>query len=85
MSPNYMHDCNACQFIKNITVEGVDYDVYRCPGGPWVSWIARYGDYGDDYWSMPWDVLRTIDPTEVSTPLLDAMYEIAMAYEEAHE
>jgi hypothetical protein len=82
MSAKYIHDCPGCEFIQNLTVEGVMYDIYRCPGrimGP--SWIGRWSSKPSQYWSMPWDVLSTAD-IENMTPLAQAIYKIADGYEE---
>lgn len=45
MKPKFQHDCKACYFIRNVN----GYDVYTCNG----SIIARYGNDGPDYVSMP--------------------------------
>lgn len=44
-APKFKHDCESCYFVKN--VDG--YDVYLCNG----TIIARYGNDGPDYASMP--------------------------------
>lgn len=49
--PKFVHDCDKCRFIA--TIGGLD--IYICgegkPAGP--SIIARYGDDGPQYTSMP--------------------------------
>jgi len=84
MSPNpvYQHDCTLCRFMQNLTVEGIVYDVYRCPKTAIgeSTWLARYGDEGSEYWSMPWDVMKGID-VNVATPLTVEMLRIAREHE----
>jgi hypothetical protein len=79
--PQYQHDCSRCKFIRPLTVSNKYYDVYRCPSLLHTSsWIARYGDEGGEYWSMPWDVLKGVDSEEGDT-LLRMMQSIAREYE----
>lgn len=57
-TPKYTHDCDKCQFL------GIahDHDLYVCgarviPGmGPSV--IARFGNEGPEYLSVPWKILE---------------------------
>lgn len=88
MRPVFQHDCDACEFITNLTTNDAvevraEYDVYRCnaPTGP--TWIARYGNDGPDYWSMPWEILKAVDPKGDVTPLLRRMQQVAKRWEEA--
>ena len=83
MNPIYRHDCSTCEFIETITVEGTKYDVYRCEQKgfrPGSSWLARYDDAGPNYWSMPWDVLRS-SSLEQATPLMREVSRIACEIE----
>lgn len=45
MKPKYQHDCEDCTFLGHF----YDHDVYTCR----KSVIARYGDQGSQYWSLP--------------------------------
>jgi hypothetical protein len=81
VKPVYRHDCSTCTFVQNLTVDGTIYDVYRCAGPLTSTWIARYNDEGPGYWSMPWEVLRTIPKDNDSTKLLKEMQRIAEEYE----
>ena len=55
MKPMYEHDCEACRHLG--TVNGADgvVDLYMCPrdGGLGPSLVARFGDDGPDYTSVP--------------------------------
>ena len=75
----YQHDCNRCEFITDLTIDGQHYDIYRCPNKI-PSWIARFGSDGPDNWPMPWDVLKTVDTTS-ATKLMKKMQQIAQEYE----
>lgn len=81
--PRYKHDCDTCEFIKCLTVEGKHYDVYRCTNTAIgeSTWLGRYDDGDGHYWSMPWDVLKKVDPA-CGTEVLRAMREIARKREE---
>ena len=54
MSPRYLHDCDCCAFLGR---DG-KLDLYACEGGD-LSYIARYGDDGADYRSLPAEVVRS--------------------------
>lgn len=54
MKPKYKHDCEACKFLGHYR----GHDVYHCENEAFSkttggSLIARHGDDGSDYWSMP--------------------------------
>ncbi|RLC88684.1 MAG: hypothetical protein DRJ03_02065 [Chloroflexi bacterium] len=86
MEAIYTHDCDRCEFVQNLTVEGIKYDVYRCPSvtGADATWLARYSDELDNYWSMPWGILKTVDlGVESTTSLLRAVHAIAQAAEDS--
>lgn len=87
--PVFKHDCSSCEYLGKLAAftplpgEPPGYDVYRCPGsvlGP--SYIARFGNIDFEYWSMPYDILKTVprDP-ENTTRLLRAMQRLAIAHE----
>lgn len=81
--PLYSHYCDSCEFIQNLTVEGVKYDVYRCTHTSIgeSTWLARYGDEDGNYWSMPWDVMKTVDTDVDGSALLREMLRIAAKHE----
>ena len=91
--PVFDHDCTACEYLGRLAGfsphegEPQFFDVYRCPGsvlGP--SYIARFGNKGFEYWSMPYDILKTVptEPLGQTTRLLRAMKTIAVAHETGH-
>lgn len=45
MKPKWTHDCKACKYVGSDT----DHDWYVCRD----SVVARFGDDGPEYWSMP--------------------------------
>ena len=81
-TPKYQHDCQFCNFLGRYaykaqfadTLRDVEVDLYvhpcvdrRCDC---QSYIARYGDAGPEYSSMPADVveaLRHLRQDEVGT------------------
>lgn len=46
---NFQHDCDACQFLGEYESDK-KYDLYQTGNG---SVLARFGDEGPDYTSMP--------------------------------
>lgn len=62
MQPKFQHDCNKCEFLGHY----YDHDVYICEREefPRSSVVARYGDDGPAYASMPSCILRDtlVDP-----------------------
>lgn len=55
----FEHDCERCVYV--LTTHGDnDYDWYVCPDGGSLgsSVVARYGDDGPNYWSMPACMVR---------------------------
>jgi len=90
--PVFDHDCTACEYLGRLagfTPEPGNpqfFDVYRCPGGALgPSYIARFGNTDFEYWSMPYDILKTVPTDQMgrdnSTKLLRAMQKIANWYE----
>lgn len=90
--PVFEHDCTACEYLGRMAAFTPSpggpqfFDVYRCPGsvlGP--SYIARFGNLDFEYWSMPYDILKTVPISQMgvdsSTRLLRAMQQIANWYE----
>jgi hypothetical protein len=58
MTPKYTHDCDKCQFVARVSMQGTDSDWYVCPQdllGATV--IGRYSSEGSDYTSCPVDIL----------------------------
>lgn len=55
MKPTYQHDCKECNFIGSMHTNMARNiaDWYECG----ESVIARLGDEGSDYWSMPKDLV----------------------------
>lgn len=50
----YQHDCDQCRFLGTF----LDLDVYVCGKFGPRSIIARFGDDGSDYASMPLEFLK---------------------------
>ena len=61
MNPKWQHDCNKCKYLGSMVVTGDTLDWYTCGTGFNKSVIARRGDDGPDYWSMPVDIMRLGD------------------------
>ena len=60
--PQYTHDCDICEFKGSIHLEETqeDVDIYLCTN----SMVARYGDMGHEYYSMPISIkdnIKSID------------------------
>jgi len=75
--PIYAHSCDTCTFLGRLHCEDDrKYDLYRCSPelSVDVTYLARYGDAPEDYWSMPWGVLRK---AEGGTHLLRAVQAFA--------
>jgi len=53
--PKYTHDCDACTFLGTF----FDHDVYHCGDTLSRSIVARYGNDGPEYASMPLMVLKS--------------------------
>jgi hypothetical protein len=88
-TPQYMHDCDGCQFLGRFRHLGLvteekrerfELDLYVCPVGVMgASYIARHSSEGPDYASMPESIL-------VRYPFPDKMPESTFgpAVREAH-
>lgn len=73
--PKFTHDCDKCQFLG--TEHG--QDLYICaarmiPGmGP--SILARFGNNGPDYASMPWKTIEVaLECSPVPEPIMAAVH-----------
>jgi hypothetical protein len=56
--PRYQHDCERCVYLGTIVLDDGENDLYFCPPEPGrpgarTSLVARYGDDGPEYASMP--------------------------------
>lgn len=78
MKPRFTHDCSKCKYMGTFTDRlGETHDFYYCPdkvlGG---SYIARFGDDGPEYSSMPGKVLETVanDPNLQGSMVLMAYH-----------
>lgn len=62
--PKYQHDCQACIFLGNATLNGVDYDLYvhEYSSGAEPSIIYRDGDEGHEYGSSPISYITPFSP-----------------------
>lgn len=49
MKPIYTHDCPKCKYLGSMFIGQHMADWYKCTD----SVIARHGDDGPEYWSMP--------------------------------
>ena len=59
MNPKWQHDCNKCKYLGSMVVTGDTLDWYTCGSDFQQTVIARHGDDGPDYWSMPVDIMRS--------------------------
>ena len=53
MKPTWEHDCPSCKYLGSIDQTRGHADWYECG----ESVIARFGDEGSQYWSLPKDVV----------------------------
>lgn len=80
MRPKYKHSVKSDEFVQNMEVDGVEYDVYRYvtpTNGPY--WLARYSDVYGGYNGAAWSTLKELD-TSLS-PVLLALKKVAQEYE----
>jgi hypothetical protein len=83
LKPLYRHDCHLCQFLGTALLDrkyhdGVagtwPYDLYVCQEGHMTTYLARSGDDGPEYQSMPeWGgvgVMETLSRKDSSNPLV---------------
>ncbi len=74
--PKFTHDCDKCQFLG--TEHGQDLYIcageYMVPGlGP--SIVARFGNNGPDYASMPWGAIeQALECSPVPEPIMAAVH-----------
>jgi hypothetical protein len=59
MNPKWTHDCDKCKYLGSMVVLSDTLDWYTCGVDFQQTVIARYGDDGPAYWSMPTGHLRT--------------------------
>ena len=53
MKPKWTHDCENCKYLGSMHLSRGTADWYECSD----SVVARMGDDGPDYWSMPKDIV----------------------------
>ncbi len=72
--PVFRHDCDQCRFITHCEPrEGAAFDLYICE----ESVIARDGDNGEDYHTMP-ESLLALFPDDMETTLGRAFHIIRL-------
>jgi len=62
--PTHTHDCENCTYIATIASKdraGQVADLYTCANDESRTFIARYGDEGPDYSSLPDFILFNSD------------------------
>ena len=69
MKPQWKHDCERCTYLGSMHMSNHTSDWYVCTS----SVIARKGDDGPDYWSMPKDMVT-------DTRLATASWDGVIAY-----
>ena len=52
MKPKWEHDCPKCRYLGSMFMAHDIADWYECEGVD-RSVVARYGNEGPNYWSMP--------------------------------
>jgi hypothetical protein len=71
MNPKWKHDCDKCKYLGTTYMNAKVMDWYTCGTAPQQSVIARQGNDGPEYWSVPTEVLgygdtvRTLEDTLV--------------------
>ncbi|PGQ88361.1 hypothetical protein [Priestia megaterium] len=63
--PTYVHDCEQCQYLgtEDIVNHG-KIDIYICEESkPFPTMVARFGNGGAEYTSIPIPVLLSADPS----------------------
>lgn len=50
--PVFKHDCHCCRHLGTVVADGAPVDLYVCDN-TFKSRIARFGNEGRDYTSMP--------------------------------
>jgi len=54
MKAVWIHDCDQCKYAGSMFRENKTFDWYVCND----SVVARFGDDGPEYWSMPKDMVK---------------------------
>ena len=54
MKAIWIHDCDQCKYAGSMFHENKTFDWYVCND----SVVARFGDDGPEYWSMPKDMVE---------------------------
>lgn len=57
MKAKWIHDCDACKYIASSLGKNGLFDWYVCND----TTVARYGDDGPEYWSMPTRMITNDD------------------------
>lgn len=60
MNPKWKHDCPKCEYLGSMVVTGNMLDWYTCGVDFQKTVIARHGDDGPEYWSMPVNIMRSV-------------------------
>lgn len=61
MNPKWTHDCTKCKYLGSMVVTGDTLDWYTCGVDFQKTVIARHGDDGPEYWSMPVGIMRSFN------------------------
>ena len=79
--PKFTHDCEECKYYGRVPLDGIceskdrwggsECDAYVCPVGT-GSVIARHGNDGSAYLSMPGDVAKERAKAYLADPLSSA-------------
>lgn len=81
MEKNFTHDCETCQFLGAVTLDGKTADLYYCKGEPTI--IARFSDEGGDYASGlcfgKVAIAKMINGDNICNQFLGVAYLLAMA------
>lgn len=49
--PKWKHDCERCEFVGRVNVDGEERDIYVCIGNFGIEIVGRWGDNGPEYGS----------------------------------
>lgn len=64
LKPKHPHNCDRCEILFQ-EQNGVDYDVYWCPGILGGTILIRQGAEDADYYSVPVSVYLAADHTAI--------------------
>lgn len=83
MHPHFQHDCYKCVFLGTIVHQEHPHDLYVCTKASYntqtgPSLIARFGDKGHEYQSLPWSSLMNTSRWD-RDPILCAVMEEVLA------